>query len=681
MTTFTIGDFWDRRLEGSVRNGMAALIQGWSFQDHGLKTFREAPLTLSNEVGTQDDPAESSLLLVSAPGAVGKTTLAKQIAFSTGSVYIDLSEAAPVGANTLIGGIANSGLYQDWANGSVAVLIDGLDEARLKVTQEAFDAFLMDVAVQSANRSMPTVLFGRTGAIIHAWIVLTETAKNVPILEIGYYGIEEAVDFAEASLRASKSDDRFQIVEREAVVLLLQQLREQTENEAGRFAGYAPVLQAVAQQVESESDPQSLISRINRGEQSVTLHSIASALLVREQTKLRGLQLQDPTLIERLYSPGEQLSRLVAYVYSGAPPQLPHMSADDERTYTTALETWVPEHPFLDGGRGFSSAVFGAMIVAKALTNQETSEAALQKELVSGAAANPFLFDFYTVEENTFIQPGHIGAVYASLRANLSLGESASLFISGPDAVEDEDDLKADVDFVLAKQDGDSHELLFETDSEGTIRLGAYVEDVDIMMPLAKVEIGPGTESVFVSPINIQCNELAISTNRVIIESPALPNDQRNSVYLEANELDNSSSPSSVHVRRSIVEVHAYWPGVRNYPWTRYASAPLPTEDPRVDEALRRLRQFVIVFRSHGRGRLARSARKIDSTRMIKGSGQFVLNLLKREDIVSLENSKYFLDPARLAEVTGTTYADCAARRFEQKAVDFIQAALEASHS
>ena len=681
MVTYTISDFWNRRLEAATLIEATTLIRGWSFQDHGLDTFKEAPLTLSVEVGLQDNPTQSSLLLVSAPGAVGKTTLAKQIAYSTQSVYIDLSEAAPVGANTLIGGIANSGLYEDWLNGSVAVLIDGLDEARLKVTQEAFDAFLADVAAQSANRQMPTVLFGRTGAIIHAWTVLTEAVENVPILEIGYYGVEEAIEFAESALRASKSDDRFRFVEREAVTLLLQQLRDQTVNEGGRFAGYAPVLQAVAKQVESQNDAQSLISRINRGAQPVTLQSIASALLDREQTKLRSLTLQDDTLVDRLYTPDDQLARLAAYVYNGAQPELPTMSADDERAYTTALATWVPEHPFLDGGRGFSSTVFGAMIIAKALMTQETCEAALTKELASGAAANPFLFDFYVARENKFIHPEHIGAVYASLRANLSLGESASLSIMGPEELDDDADLRAEVDFVVVKQGGLSTELPYETDSDGRVRLGTYVEDVDISLPMGHVEIGPGTESVLVSPINIQCNRLTIGASRVIVEGPPLASEHTNGIYLEAGELDSTSSPSSIHLRRANIKVDAYWPGARNHPWTRYAYIPSPTQDLRVDEALRRLRKFVIAFRSHGRGRLARSVRKIEGTRMTKGTGQFVLALLAQEGIVALEHPRYYLDPARLAEVTGMNYGQFVAHSFEKKAIDFVQAALESSAS
>ena len=647
--------------------------------DNGLDTFKEAPLTLSSEVGDQDDPGNSALLLVSAPGAVGKTTLAKQIAFASGSIYIDLSEAAPVGANTLIGGIANSGLYQHWVNGSVAVLIDGLDEARLKVTQEAFDAFLLDVATQSAGRAMPTVLFGRTGAIIHAWIVLTDTIDNVPILEIGYYGEDEAIEFSEARLRASRPNSPFQVVERQAIALLLQQLREQTGDEGGRFAGYAPVLAAVAKQVELETDPQALISRINRGEQSVTLQSIASALLDREQTKLGSLQLQDAKLVDKLYSPREQLERLAAYVYEGAPPELPSMSGDDERTYTTALDTWVPEHPFLDGARGFSSTVFGAMVITEALMSPEASETALQRELASGAAANPFLFEFYTARQGTFIEPSHVGVVYASLRANLSLGESASLFMSGPDEIEDDGDLKSDVDFVIATPDGGTRELPFETDSDGTIRLGTYVEDMGISMPLARVEIGPGNECVLVSPVSIQCKELAISTTRVTVEGPVLSNEELNTVYLEAAKLDSTSSPTSVQVRRSNVNIDAYWPGVRNYPWTRYASTPPPIQGPHVDEALRRLRQFVIAFRSYGRGGLARSARKIESTRMLKGSGRVVLDILIREGIVRPGQPRYFLDPGRLADVTGATYADCAARHFGQRTIEFMQAALEAT--
>ena len=41
----------------------------------------------------------------------------------------------------------------------------------------------------------------------------------------------------------------------------------------------------------------------------------------------------------------------------------------------------------------------------------------------------------------------------------------------------------------------------------GTLCLGSHIEGVGILMPYTRVEIGPGSESVLVAPINIQCKK------------------------------------------------------------------------------------------------------------------------------------------------------------------------------
>jgi len=133
----------------------------------------------------------------------------------------------------------------------------------------------------------------------------------------------------------------------------------------------------------------------------------------------------------------------------------------------------------------------------------------------------------------------------------------------------------------------------------------------------------------------------------------------------------------SVPVLRGDVSLAASWPGVRGHPWTSFATEPAPIEDPRVDEALRRLRKFVIAFRSHSRGRLARFKGKIEHARMTKGAGQQVLDLMMAEGILSLEGSIYFLDPDQLAAQAGANYTDCMARRFGAQAVAFARRALE----
>ena len=365
MSSYTIRDFWKPRLGALECDMSAPLISGWSFQNEGLSYFMEAPLSLNDsEFGLDDDPNRSPILLVSAPGAMGKSTLARQIAYETNSIYIDLGTAEPVGANTLSGGLVRSGLYEGWTDGTTTVLIDALDEARLRVTQEAFQAFLSDLAHLSTCRTIPTVLFGRTGAVQEAWIVLSQIGADVSVLEISYYGAEESVDFAEARLQAIRPVRPHASVERQALNLLLQGLREQTESDGDRFAGYAPVLLAVAERVAKESNPSLLVAQIDRGEQPVTLQSVVAAILERERSKLEGLPFEDLNVAAKLYSPDEQLDRLISRIYGLPTPELPEISSADAQTYSNALETWVSEHPFLDGSDHTSSAVFEAFKLA-----------------------------------------------------------------------------------------------------------------------------------------------------------------------------------------------------------------------------------------------------------------------------------------------------------------------------
>ena len=217
--------------------------------------------------------------------------------------------------------------------------------------------------------------------------------------------------------------------------------------------------------------------------------------------------------------------------------------------------------------------------------------------------------------------------------------------------------------------------LRFETEQTGRLRLGVHVEDVDISVPLTTVEIGPGQEITLVSPVTIACDKLEIDAEKLIVEcsSSAI-----STVYLGAN-LTDGSRVVSVPVIRGGAELAVSWPGAEAHPWNSFASPPTKVEDPRVDEALRRLRKFVVAFRSHSKGSLARIRDKLEHSRMTKGSGQAVFDQLLKEGIVSLRGQLYHLDPDRLAAQAGTSYADCNARRFGEEAIAFVQRALDAT--
>lgn len=675
MPNFSIDNFWSRRLPPLGAVEMRSLA-GWNSEPAPLPTFMEAPLNESAGFGTGVAPDSSSTILVSAPGAVGKSTLARQIAALTGAVYVDLSKSDPVGGNTLSGGLVKAGLYAQWEAGSTTVLLDGLDEARLRVTQEAFESFLNDVADLAQGREIPTVLFGRTGAVQDSWLIL-EDRLPITVLEIGYYGPTAAADFAFTRLRAAKPDSPHLDPARRAIELLLQGLRSDTSSDGDRFAGYAPVLQAVADRVAQEGNPSALIAQIEGGEQPVTLRAVVDAILRREHQKLSSLGLENPGLLGVLYTPAEQLMRLAAHVYRQPQPEaIIDLSPKDAATYDAALKNWLPEHPFLDGGQRAASAVFGGMITAQALRSPFTADVALKTELANAAAANPFLAEFYlNDEQETYLPPEHIGVVYASLRARLALGDTASLSVEGADDAEGEEALRADVEISVSRVNSDTSKTLsFESEQTGVIRLGNHVEDIEIFAPHTSVEIGAGEETILVAPVAVQCEELRFSTARLIIE--AAPGNEANGVHLEA-EAARVDSVVDVPILHGGAALSVAWSGARAHPWTSFAVSPAQVQNPKLDEGLRRFRKFVISFRSHSKGSLKRYRHKIEHARMTKGTGRAVLDRMISEGILTLDGDMYTLHPDVLASKADASYVRSVARDFSATTIGFVGDAIE----
>lgn len=681
MSDFTISKFWKPRL-GSLMSSTAT-VKGWVNISAGLDTFVEAPLILNSDLTV--DPYSSRIILIAAPGAVGKSTLAREIAQATGAVYIDLAEADPVGGNTLSGGLAKSGLFAAWQENRATVLIDGLDEARLRVTQEAFEAFLGDVAAISAKRELPVILLGRTGAVQDAWLMLSQEGIGCAVFEIGFYPPEDAKLFAERRLRALRQDTTHVAAERRAIVLVLEKLKTLTSSDGERFAGYAPVLQAVAQRIATEANAQSLVSSIEAGQQPITLRSVANSILKREQEKLRSIDFEDSRCREILYTPNEQLERLAARLLGQSSPPLPPLGPKDAALYSEALDTWLAEHPFLDGATATSSAVFDAVISAAALVHPVYKDAALQRELRRGAAANPFLSEFYLPGDPEIrggdvhhdagtLQLSHVGAIYSSIRATLGFDDSANLTIDEIDGDEQEDALRVDVEIGISRAKGARNTFIkFRSELVEALKFGSHVEDVEITASLAAVEIGGGQELVMVAPILMQVDKISVLSERCVVE--AHEDGGTSAVFLEAAEL-KASALVSTPILRGSVNFAVAWPGAKMHPWTPFSTDPLRVENPLIDEALRRFRKFIIAFRSHSKGSLARYRRKLEHERMTKGSGARVLKLLCDHEIVMLRGAMYHLDADRLGSLAGATYKDCMQKKFSAKTVAFIERAL-----
>ena len=122
---------------------------------------------------------ECQIIIVSAPGAVGKSILSRSIAAKKNAMLYDLAEARPVGGASLSGtlfnalGGENSDQFAEYLKeGFQFVIIDALDEGRIRVTQDAFLSFLEDIRSRAQSaKGICFVLLGRTqnrgGSLAH----------------------------------------------------------------------------------------------------------------------------------------------------------------------------------------------------------------------------------------------------------------------------------------------------------------------------------------------------------------------------------------------------------------------------------------------------------------------------------------------------------------------------------
>jgi hypothetical protein len=315
--TYSISAFWKVRLAGVVGSSVPKL-PGWSTQLESNASFVEADLHIRSEY----DNLSAPIWLVAAPGAVGKSTLAKEISAQTGAAYLDLAKADTVAGNYLTGGLVYNELLDAWRKSQTTVLIDALDEARLRVTQNSFEDFLRDIKRLSENRSLPTVLFGRVGIIEETWLSLNEEGLNCPIFDIDFFDSACAEQFVIAALHRLSTDTlryghlsaslkAHPSVYQNAAKTFVGHLAQISASDGARFVGYAPVLEAVATDLAVVPNPANLQTSINRTLTTQVLRQLTENILGREATKVRE-QLENVAEITKatLYTPSEQLERL-----------------------------------------------------------------------------------------------------------------------------------------------------------------------------------------------------------------------------------------------------------------------------------------------------------------------------------------------------------------------------------
>ncbi|BCH29863.1 hypothetical protein MesoLjLc_17930 [Mesorhizobium sp. L-8-10] len=696
---YSIDGFWLPRLGNGVPPKLK-LREGWSAGGNTIEGFVEPPVVLASETEFGDARIdEARVILIAAPGAVGKTTFARQVCALTGAVLVDLSRTGAIGDNFLSGGLHKVGAYEAFCNGDLGVMIDGLDEALLKTSSEGLVDFLKDVLEMASTHCRPIFISGRTGSINEAWLILADQGYTAPVVQIDYFGDVQAKELARGALKRILLEDSsrkrpFTTADEEAVGLLLEKLKSATAADEKRFVGYAPVLEAIAKQVAAYANPQELVGRLNK-EETVDVRQVVEDILEREKYKVEQLTLSDPGLRGHLYTPGEQVARLVRRLF-GAELQLPlpAMSNEDRTTYETHMQRWLGEHPFLDGSAGRpSSAVFGGYLAVKALERPESERSAREALGRQGALPNPFLSMFYLpddwegADQFKFLDLADVPLVHASLVARVPASDRVSLEIDG---VEDEDEVDVQITW---KSDGFKSDrvLSARVSSSGLLAFGGRIANVHVDAEGLEVELGNGVDAVLFAPVEISAKALLLNASSLTVEPP---NARRTRNGADAGEEDEASQDATSRANlASRVQIttnglpairvmpgaalSVAWPGSKGYPWTDYSTSATQPPPPEFAEAYGRLRKIVMPFKSDKYGTLAKYKKFVDHRRRTKGSGQKVRDHLFEAGVISVLDYRFYqLNPVRLTEVTGLTRDRIRNGDSVDLTVEFLRAAL-----
>lgn len=692
---FDIETGWSQRLRGAALPNASA--KAGFFVSDG-RTIDPAFVEPTLQV-LQGDPTTARVIVVAAPGAVGKSTLARAISVGSNAVLIDLARTEPLGGNFFVGGIANAFGPQalvDLYDGRIGLIVDALDEAQLKAGDEGFSAGLLDLTkIISQPEALPATILGRAAAAEEAWLVLVEAGVDCCLLAIDFFDDEQASEYLKRRLPvlADARDATRNAFERhgpkfiELAIAVRERLAAVSGGHDRRFSGYAPVLDAICSYALDEDDlnPSARLSDVAFEGPIGLVERISEDILKREQSKLTG-QIEDaPPGIDlmTLYTPSEQLLRLTATLLGGAAPAGPQIADPAFReSYERKVSEFAPQHPFLSAHGGPSSAAFAAFVLVWAMTSGGAATQARRAVAEQTALGAGLFFELYMSWLTAQAQNGEperrlnladVGALHASFSTQAARGEIPTLEISG----EPGDDV-VEVTFEMVSTTdgpGDDDRVYgpFESVNDAILEFRGIVGGLNISAPVSVI-LGDGRSVNITAPVEISVDDLEIDGREVRVFKSALATELAgDEVVLIANGADVSNVE---RIATHGATLNVTFPSAQAYPWAEYYNSPKPAPNEQIAALRRRVRRVLTAFRSHSKGALVRYAKKIEHSRMMKEGpqGPALLDRLKADGILSsFDAGKFYqLHPDKLAGKFGMDYQALQQQRWTDEADAYL---------
>lgn len=670
-----------------------------------FKNYIQPVFSIVSHFGEDHTYNQARIILVSAVGATGKTTLAKELSFQLKCPILDLGCSEVMAGNSLTGIIFKKLLFNDsyafvndLRSGNATMIIDGLDEGFQRTKTQGYYDFLDDVITLSSQQGKSFILMGRTNAIELA--ALHFEAHDVPTItyQIEPFTIRQAEDFIDANLKEEPGVDIFSKPYNEVKKYIIESIggffkdrQDIKKNQYERFIGYAPVLLSIAEFLRKNKDNfQRVLADFQKDQLKGTslVISIVEGILRRDkemkiQPQLINEKLQGRSedfqrnAREKAYSFDEQCAR-VLYRCLGKPYTYP--VTGDERfdfEYAQGIERWIDEHPFL-ADKKITNTVFEGYILARLISNP-IYRASVDEYIIRSTGMSYMFFSIYKelYKDEEYLDLSIASYLYTSLKALDNKVKYYKLDFTYDE--EDADDLadntrKCNLIFEGSEDSGlPTYQFDVLIDSKSCLPLHNYIGDVYIDVP-----------------INIE-----ISSPRIVLSAPGYINGK--SVEVMTDEIvlarKNTDDLFTIEADRVDLIVEKAYPNIiadadaKNYFTIVCDSAlPHPLNDYQSSltqhcvklsgvqkEYYKKMRRTLIMFRSHSKGDFAKVKSKINNRISSKPDGKRVIEALLAKGIIFSREKFYIIDKDKMNEHLGLKFDGIRACVINEKVINFIQ--------
>ena len=647
---------------------------------------------------------DARVILISAIGATGKTTLAKELSYTLRCPIVDLGVAEVMGGNSLTGIIYKKLSPTDGAkyvdelkSGKATMIIDGLDEGFQRTKTQGFYDFLDDVIGMTSEKGKSFILLGRANSIELA--ELHFDSKNIKTItfQIEPFTIEKAEEFIRLIMKEEEGIDVFGKPYKDLLQYIINSIggffkdhQDLKSKQYERFIGYAPVLLSIAEFLKkNKSNFQRVLVDFQKD------HLIGTSLIV---SIVEGILKRDkelkilPQLIENCIKDRTQefqyQARTKAYDFDEQCVRVLYRCINKEYTYpitgddafdhiyNQGIDRWINEHPFLLGNK-IANTVFEGYVLARLITN-EKYRAGVEEYINKSTGISYMFFSIYQElhKDDEYLDLSIVSYLYTSLKALDNKKKFYTLNFAYDE--QDADELSAEYRPCELSFEGNEDSNL-ETYSfnvlisnKSSLPLHNYVGDVYIDVPINVEILSP--RIVFSAPGYINCKNLNMMTDEIVLARKNISD----IFTIETESLElliESTYPTIVKDN----DAHNYFNIVcdnLNYPLSDFQSS-ISQKCAKLTaiqkEYYKKMRRTLIMFRSHSKGEFAKVKSKINNRIASKADGKLVVDALLSAGIIYPKEKMYFINKDKMSEMLGLKFDGLRTCVINDKVTEFLQ--------